>query len=70
MKMQKVQPLVNAIKKKYEKYSMKDPRKAEMNKEIAAIFKENKVNPAGRLLPPDHPVAVPVGLLHHAERGH
>jgi YidC/Oxa1 family membrane protein insertase len=51
LKMQKVQPQINAIKKKYEKYSMKDPRKQEMNKEIAAIFKENSVNPAGGCLP-------------------
>ena len=51
MKMQRVQPQVNAIKKKYEKFSMKDPRKAEMNKEISAVFKENGVNPAGGCLP-------------------
>jgi YidC/Oxa1 family membrane protein insertase len=51
MKMQKVQPQINAIKKKYEKYSMKDPRKAEMNKEISAVFKEHGVNPAGGCFP-------------------
>ncbi len=51
LKMQKVQPQINAIKKKYEKFSMKDPRKAEMNKEIAAVFKEHGVNPAGGCLP-------------------
>lgn len=51
LKMQKVQPQINAIKKKYEKFSMKDPRKAPMNQEIAAVFKENRVNPAGGCLP-------------------
>ncbi len=51
LKMQKVQPRINAIKKKYEKYSMRDPRKAEMNQEMAALFKEEGVNPAGGCIP-------------------
>ena len=51
LKMQRVQPQVNAIKKKYEKYSMKDPRKQDMNREISALFKENSVNPASGCLP-------------------
>jgi YidC/Oxa1 family membrane protein insertase len=51
LKMQKVQPLINDIKKKYEKLSMKDPRKAEMNKEISAVFKQHGVNPVGGCLP-------------------
>lgn len=51
LKMQRVQPQVNAIKKKYEKYSMKDPRKQDMNREISAIFKDNGVNPAAGCLP-------------------
>jgi YidC/Oxa1 family membrane protein insertase len=49
--MQKVQPLVNDIKKKYEKLSMRDPRRQEMNQEISALFKEQHVNPAGGCLP-------------------
>ena len=51
LKMQKVQPLVNDIKKKYEKLPMKDPRKAEMNREVSAVFKEHGVNPVGGCLP-------------------
>ncbi len=51
LKMQAVQPQVNAIKKKYEKYSMKDPRKQEMNREISAVFKEHGANPASGCLP-------------------
>lgn len=51
LKMQKVQPQINAIKKKYEKYSMRDPRRQEMNQEIAAVFKEHGANPAGGCLP-------------------
>jgi YidC/Oxa1 family membrane protein insertase len=51
LKMQKVQPQINAIKKKYEKYSMRDPRRQEMNQEIAAVFKEHGANPVGGCLP-------------------
>ncbi len=51
LKMQKVQPQMNAIKEKYKKYSMKDPRKQEMNAEIGALMKREGVNPAGGCLP-------------------
>ncbi len=51
LKMQKVQPLINDIKKKYEKIPMRDPRKQEMNAEIGTLFKEHGVNPAGGCLP-------------------
>lgn len=51
LKMQKVQPQINAIKKKYEKYPMRDPRRQEQNVEIQAIFKEHGVNPVGGCLP-------------------
>jgi YidC/Oxa1 family membrane protein insertase len=51
IKMQKVQPQMKAIQEKYKKYSMKDPRKQEMNKEIADLYKEHKVNPVGGCLP-------------------
>ena len=51
LKMQNVQPLINDIKKKYEKIPMRDPRKQEMNAEIGTLFKEHGVNPAGGCLP-------------------
>jgi YidC/Oxa1 family membrane protein insertase len=51
LKMQKVQPQVTSIKKKYEKYPMRDPRRQEMNVEIQALFKEHGVNPVGGCLP-------------------
>jgi len=51
IKMQKVQPQMKAIQEKYKKYSMKDPRKQEMNKEIADLYKTHKVNPVGGCLP-------------------
>jgi YidC/Oxa1 family membrane protein insertase len=51
LKMQRVQPQMKAIQEKYKKYSMRDPRKQEMNKEIADLYKREKVNPAGGCLP-------------------
>jgi YidC/Oxa1 family membrane protein insertase len=51
MKMQKVQPQMNAIKEKYKKYSMRDPRRQEMNQEMAELFKREGANPAGGCLP-------------------
>ena len=51
LKTQKIQPQINAIKDKYKKYSMRDPRRQEMNQEIAALMKTEGVNPAGGCLP-------------------
>ncbi len=51
LKMSRVQPQVNSIKKKYEKYSMRDPKRQEMNREIQALFKQEKVNPMGGCFP-------------------
>ena len=50
-KMQKVQPQVNAIKEKYKKYKLTDPRQAEKNQEIQEIMKREGVNPVGGCLP-------------------
>jgi YidC/Oxa1 family membrane protein insertase len=51
LKMQKIGPQVKAIQEKYKKYSLRDPRKAAMNEEIQALYKEQGVNPAGGCLP-------------------
>lgn len=51
LKMQRVAPQIKAIQEKYKKYSMRDPRKAQMNEEISAIYKREGVNPAGGCLP-------------------
>jgi len=51
LKMQRVQPQMKAIQEKYKKYSMRDPRKQDMQKEIAALYKEHGVNPLGGCLP-------------------
>ncbi|HWZ83703.1 MAG TPA: membrane protein insertase YidC [Terriglobales bacterium] len=51
LKMQRVAPQIKAIQEKYKKYSLRDPRKAEMNTEVAALYKKEGVNPAGGCLP-------------------
>ncbi len=51
LKMQKVQPQIKAIQEKYKKYSMRDPRKQEMNQEVSALYKAEGVNPVGGCLP-------------------
>jgi len=50
-KMQKVAPEVKAIQDKYKKYSMRDPRKAEMNKEVMAVYSREGINPLGSCWP-------------------
>ncbi len=50
-KMQAVQPKVKAIQEKYKKYKATDPKKAEMNQEIMALYREHNVNPLGGCLP-------------------
>jgi YidC/Oxa1 family membrane protein insertase len=51
LKMQKVAPQIKSIQEKYKKYSMRDPRKQEMQQEISALYKEHGVNPVGGCLP-------------------
>lgn len=51
LKMQKVAPQIKSIQEKYKKYSMRDPRKQEMQQEIAALYKQEGVNPVGGCLP-------------------
>jgi YidC/Oxa1 family membrane protein insertase len=51
LKMQRVAPQIKSIQEKYKKYSLRDPRKAEMNAEISELYKKEGVNPAGGCLP-------------------
>jgi YidC/Oxa1 family membrane protein insertase len=51
LKMQKVAPQIKSIQEKYKKYSMRDPRKQEMQQEISALYKQEGVNPVGGCLP-------------------
>jgi YidC/Oxa1 family membrane protein insertase len=47
MKMQRVGPEIKAIQEKYKKYKMNDPRKAEMNQEVMAVYSREGINPMG-----------------------
>ncbi len=47
LKMQRVGPEIKAIQERYKKYKMNDPRKAEMNKEVMAIYSREGINPVG-----------------------
>lgn len=51
MKMAKIQPQIKAIQEKYKKYKFNDPRKAEMNQEMSALYKSEGVNPVGGCFP-------------------
>ena len=51
IKMQRVAPEIKQIQEKYKKYKMNDPRKAEMNKEVMAIYSREGVNPVGGCIP-------------------
>jgi YidC/Oxa1 family membrane protein insertase len=51
LKMQRIQPEMNAIKEKYKKYKASDPRRADMNKEIFDLQKREGVNMFGGCLP-------------------
>jgi YidC/Oxa1 family membrane protein insertase len=47
LKMQRVGPEIKQIQEKYKKYSMRDPRKQEMNKEVMAVYSREGINPLG-----------------------
>ena len=51
LKMQKVMPEIKQIQDRYKKYSMRDPKKQEMNKEVMAVYSREGVNPIGGCLP-------------------
>ena len=50
-KMQKIAPQMKTIQDKYKKYSMRDPRKQEMQKEIYALQQKEGANPLAGCLP-------------------
>jgi YidC/Oxa1 family membrane protein insertase len=51
LKMQRVGPEVKTIQEKYKKYKLNDPRKADMNKEVMAIYQREGINPIGGCVP-------------------
>ena len=51
LKMMRIQPKVDAIKKRYSNLKMNDPKRNEMNTEMMALYKEEGVNMYGSCLP-------------------
>lgn len=51
LKMQRIQPKVDAIKRKYANVKATDPKRAEMNTEMMALYKTEGVNMYGSCLP-------------------
>ena len=51
LKMQRIQPQMDAIKQRYAKYKATDPKRQEMNQEIFKLQKDNGVNMFGSCLP-------------------
>lgn len=51
LKMQKIQPQIKGLQEKYKRYSLTDPRRAEMQKEMSELYKKEGVNPLGSCLP-------------------
>lgn len=51
LKMQKIQPQVKAITEKYKRYSITDPRRAQMQQEMSELYKREGVNPIGGCFP-------------------
>jgi YidC/Oxa1 family membrane protein insertase len=51
LKMMRIQPKVDAIRKRYAHLKMNDPKKNEMNTEVMALYKEEGVNMYGSCLP-------------------
>lgn len=46
-KMSSLQPQIQAINERYKNVGMRDPRKAEQNQEVMALYKRHGVNPLG-----------------------
>ncbi len=51
LKMQRIQPQMDAIKAKYAKYKITDPKRNDMNAEIMQLQKDNGVNMFGGCIP-------------------
>jgi YidC/Oxa1 family membrane protein insertase len=51
LKMMRIQPQVDALKKKYANLKMNDPKRAEMNTEMMELYKREGVNMYGSCLP-------------------
>ncbi|MGD0500529.1 MAG: membrane protein insertase YidC [Bryobacteraceae bacterium] len=50
-KMQALKPQIDAINQKYKGLKLSDPKKADQNQEVMALYKKNGVNPMGGCFP-------------------
>ncbi len=50
-RMQALQPLIKQINEKYKGLGLRDPKKAQQNEELMALYKKHGVNPMGGCLP-------------------
>ena len=50
-KMAQIQPQIAAINEKFKHLSLRDPKKAEQNQEVMALYKKHGVNPMGGCMP-------------------
>jgi YidC/Oxa1 family membrane protein insertase len=50
-KMQALKPEIDKINARYKNVGMRDPKKAEQNQEVMALYKQNGVNPMGGCFP-------------------
>ncbi len=50
-KMQRLQPQIKAINDRYKNIKINDPKKADQNQEVMALYKREGVNPVGGCLP-------------------
>jgi len=50
-KMQALKPQIDVINQKFKGIGMRDPRKADQNQEVMALYKKNGVNPMGGCFP-------------------
>ncbi|HEY1937597.1 MAG TPA: membrane protein insertase YidC [Candidatus Angelobacter sp.] len=51
LRMQRIQPQMKSIQEKYKRYSITDPRRGDMQKEMSALYKKEGVNPVGGCFP-------------------
>ena len=51
LKMQKVAPQIKSLQEKYKRFSLTDPRRAELQKEMSQLYKREGVNPVGGCFP-------------------
>ena len=51
LKMMRIQPKVDALKRKYANFKINDPKRAEMNAEMMTLYKQEGVNMYGGCLP-------------------